>query len=141
MLNYIYYFAGIVLFTFGCGCSKEPINSGETTTSNGSKSYIDNLKLLPQNPDTSDIIKVVCYTYFPTSECTLDSSTINSSNFQISVFAYYTLGTAGTPCQSIDTLTIGNLNYGNYKLIYNYTVNINFDSITGSDSFYFTVSI
>jgi len=34
-LNLIYYLAGIVLFTYGCGCSKEPINSEETTTSNG----------------------------------------------------------------------------------------------------------
>jgi len=135
----IFYLAGIVLFTFGCGCSKEPINSGETTTSNGSKYYIDSLKLLPQNPDTSDTIKVVCLTYFPNSECTLDSSTIKSSNFQISVFAYYTMGDATKPCKSIDTLTIGNLNYGNYKLIYNYTVNINFDSISGSDLLYFKI--
>ncbi len=121
--------AGIGLIS--CTICKKDNAISHPQNLNVSKYYINSLKLLPQNPNTSDIIKVVCHTYFPTSICTLDSSTINNSNFQILVFAYYTIGDATLPCSSIDTLTIGNLSSGDYILIYyanNTTSSIPFDS-------------
>ena len=42
-------------------------------------SFIDSLKLLPQYPDTSDIIKVVCFYTFPYGPCELDSFSINTT--------------------------------------------------------------
>ena len=99
---------------------------------------IDSLKLLPQDPDTSDIIKVVCFYTFPSGPCELDSFSINENNFEIYVNTYYNVGDLTYMCSSSDTINIGKLNSGNYKLIY-YIKNLNTSSYD-IDTIDFTVN-
>jgi len=101
------------------------------------QNYIDSLKILPNNPDSTISIKVVCYATFPSSSCNLDSVSIIFESFKVTINAYYTMGIASAFCNSTDTITIGSLNDGDYKLMYN--VNTSYDSIVVSDSLYFTV--
>ncbi|HLG36116.1 MAG TPA: T9SS type A sorting domain-containing protein [Bacteroidia bacterium] len=79
---------------------------------------IDSLKIIPTNPTTNDTVKVISYTHWGINPCLLTSSSINTVNDSITVVAIH--GGFGNlqPCSSIDTLTIGVLNAGNYELIY-----------------------
>ncbi len=80
---------------------------------------ISDLEVLPENPDSSDSISIVCQS-FSSTRCpiVLESYTIDISNFKINIHAYYQGGIWGMQCFSSDTINIGKLNNGNYELIY-----------------------
>jgi len=79
---------------------------------------IDSLKIIPTNPTTNDLVKIISHTIFPSSGCPLTSSSVNISGATITVYAAHTLGFLTAICYSKDTLTIGILNAGTYELTY-----------------------
>ncbi len=81
--------------------------------------YIDSLKIIPGNPTTEDIVKVVCYSSFEFSGCKLFLSEVHLiRDSTVSVKAYQAIGEDTIPCNSIDTIIIGKLNARNYILKY-----------------------
>ena len=99
--------------------------------------YIDSLKIIPQTPDTSDLVKVVCFVSFPVSNCTLDSVSVHPTGSEINISSYYNLGDLTMPCTSSDTINIGKLSYGEYHL--KYEVINKGDSTSTIDSLNFNV--
>ena len=87
-----------------------------TTTIYGQGGYIDSLKLIPTNPTANDEVFIVCYASFPSSNCELffTTDTINGNNIDLTL--YYNVGAAQTPCESIDTISLGILSEGQYQL-------------------------
>jgi len=81
---------------------------------------IDSIKILPANPTTNNTIKVVAYTTFANTPCYLASSSINIIDSTITVYASHQNDSSMWPafCNSIDTLTIGQLSAGTYELHY-----------------------
>jgi hypothetical protein len=80
---------------------------------------IDSLKIIPANPTANDIVKIIAFTSWYINPCTLTSYSLNDTNNQITVIAIHSGAGIFMPCSSIDTLTIGVLNAGNYELTYN----------------------
>ena len=102
--------------------------------------HIDSLKLLPANPTNTDTVKVICYTTIFNSPCRLDSSTVIINDFDVTINACYVYGIATLFCHTSDTLVIGRLNAGNYRLIYN--ARFCSDTISASpDTLNFTILI
>ncbi|PIX36617.1 MAG: hypothetical protein COZ59_00150 [Bacteroidetes bacterium CG_4_8_14_3_um_filter_31_14] len=85
----------------------------------GQSPQIDSLKIIPTNPTTNDTIKVVAYTTFFNSPCFLASSSFIIGT-TINVYASHQNDSSMWPafCNSIDTLTIGQLSAGTYVLHY-----------------------
>jgi len=79
---------------------------------------IDSIAILPPNPTTTDTVKVISYTSFGYTPCSLANPSFNIVDTNITVYTSYTTGIAPTLCTSIDTLTIGKLNVGNYELTF-----------------------
>lgn len=91
-------------------------------TALGSRSQeVDSLKIIPVFPTSSENIQVIAYTEHPNMSCILFNSTVNTSNDTIYIAAFHSIGMLPALCNSIDTITIGNLMSGNYVLIYNVT--------------------
>ncbi len=81
---------------------------------------IDSLILLPRNPVIGEVVKIICKSRFGTSPCELDSFGVEINNNEIHIHAYHLLGGATVPCQSTDTIEIGQLSSGDYMLYYSY---------------------
>ena len=79
---------------------------------------IDSLKIIPEIPTTNDTVKIISYTSFVTSYCSLDSSSVTLEKDTVNISAWHIVGPLLAVCNSIDTLTIGRLNFGNYELYY-----------------------
>lgn len=99
---------------------------------------IQNLFIIPSNPTTHDTVKVVAETVFPSGGCELTWSTYGILNGTIDVYAQHTLGMATYICTSIDTLTLGTLESGNYNLLYHLSC-MPYPPNSDLDSIYFTV--
>jgi hypothetical protein len=79
---------------------------------------IDSLSIIPTYPTTADSVKIICSAYFPSGSCALSNSSITITANTISVDAIHILGPLTYICHSIDTITIGKLENGNYELYY-----------------------
>lgn len=79
---------------------------------------IDKIRILPESPLNSDIINLECDAFFETDGAKLDSSKILNKDLNIIVKGYYSRSGAARPSQSKDTILIGKLSSGNYKLVY-----------------------
>jgi hypothetical protein len=101
-------------------------------------SVIDSLKIIPTNPTTNENIKLICYTTFSSGACELNDYSVNIQNAEITVMTNYTVGDNTAICHSVDTLTIGTLDSGNYKLTTSLTVNL-LNAIFDTDTINFTV--
>jgi hypothetical protein len=99
---------------------------------------IQSLFIIPSNPTTQDIVKVVAETVFPSGGCELTWSTNNILNGTIDVYAQHTLGMMTYICTSIDTITLGTLESGDYNLLYHLSCTP-FPTGSDLDSIYFTV--
>ncbi len=109
-------------------------------SSNSKAQTIDSSKIIPINPTTSDTIKIIIYTNSPYTYCGLDTIVFDTTSNQISVSATTQPGDLSSPCFSIDTLTIGVLNAGNYELICE-LVTITPPTTYDMDTIYFTVQL
>lgn len=79
---------------------------------------IDSLRIMSQHPATSDSVKVISYSTFPSGGCEMISSVVNINEKIISVHVVHTIGMLTVICHSVDTLTIGKLEAGSYELRY-----------------------
>ena len=99
---------------------------------------IDSLKIIPENPTTNDTVKIISYTSFLTSYCSLDSSSVTLKKDTVNISAWHNVGPRYMVCNSVDTISIGKLNFGNYKLYYEIIHSYSKRSY-GIDTMYFTV--
>ncbi|MFZ4401534.1 MAG: T9SS type A sorting domain-containing protein [Bacteroidales bacterium] len=94
---------------------------------------IQSLQIIPSNPIPTDTVKIISHSIFPSGGCPLTTSSLNINEANITVNAIHTISMLTVICYSTDTLTIGNLNAGSYKLIYNLSGSVppaNYDSDT-----------
>lgn len=99
---------------------------------------IQSLSIIPVNPTTNDTVKVVAQTVFPSGDCQLSWSSLSISGGTIDVYAQHTLGMLTYICNSTDTLSLGKLESGNYKLRYHLSC-MPYPPNSDLDSIYFTV--
>jgi hypothetical protein len=115
-----------------------------TFSVSGKAKFIDSLILVPKHPNNSVLIKLVAYTKFTSGPIFLnkDSLVVNKSINNIQVNTYYSGGPAPSTYRSKDTIVIGKLSSGNYKLIFNLKHRNNETSPIwySKDSIYFTVA-
>lgn len=77
---------------------------------------IDSVKLIPANPNSNDVLKVVVYTTFPSGSCNLNSTEAEQIGNDIYLALDYTVGMATYICHSVDTIEIDNPGAGIYEL-------------------------
>jgi hypothetical protein len=77
---------------------------------------IDSVKLIPANPNSNDVLKVVVFTTFPSGSCSLNSSEAEQIGNDIYLGLDYTVGMAAYICHSVDTIEIDNPGAGTYQL-------------------------
>ena len=99
---------------------------------------IDSLVLVPVNPTENDTVQVVVYSTFPSSGCDQTDLQFAINNFSIIASATHSLGVLTVLCGSVDTLTLGQLNSGNYELIYSASDSAT-SSVFDTDTLNFTV--
>lgn len=84
---------------------------------------IDSMKLIPANPTSNDLLKVVCFTTFPSGSCSLNQIHAEQQGNNILLMLDYNVGMATYICQSVDTIEIDNPGAGNFELITTLTRN------------------
>ena len=84
---------------------------------------IDSLEIIPSNPTTNDSVKVICRATFSSGGCPLKSYSFSKNGDTINMYASHSVGVLTIICHSADTLNIGKLNAGTYKLIYTLAAN------------------
>lgn len=99
---------------------------------------IDSLKIIPANPTSVDTVKVIAYVWVASTPCFLDSLTVEVYDDTIKVLASYFGGSFQTFCKSIDTLSLGVFDPGDYELHYHY-MNTSFTVPWDIDTILFTV--
>jgi hypothetical protein len=99
---------------------------------------IQSLLIIPANPTSHDTVKVVAQTVFPSGGCELTWSTFSILNGIVDVYAQHTLGMMTYICSSTDTLSLGTLESGTYKLRYHLTC-MPYPPNSDLDSVYFSV--
>ena len=80
---------------------------------------IDSLEIIPVNPTSNDVVKIISHSIFPSGGCPLTNSNISINDSTIIINVAHTLGLMAVICYSTDTLSIGRLNAKTYNLIYN----------------------
>ncbi|MDF3029158.1 MAG: hypothetical protein K0S23_3465 [Fluviicola sp.] len=99
---------------------------------------IDSLILIPENPNTGDEIKLICYSTFPTGGCDMQNSSVTIQGDQITVSMEHEPGMLTYICHNVDTISLGDLNPGDYELHANLIIQP-MDEIVDSDSLFFSV--
>lgn len=79
---------------------------------------IDSLRIIPECPTTTDSVKVISFTTFPSGGCAMSANSVTAHETTLAVFATHTLGPLTYICSSADTLAIGLLGTGTYTLYY-----------------------
>jgi hypothetical protein len=99
---------------------------------------ITSLTIIPSNPTIHDVVKVVSQTMFSSGSCELTGSSVSINGGIIEVYALHTVGMLTYICSSTDTLSLGTLESGIYKLLYHLSCTP-YPSNTDLDSVSFTV--
>ena len=84
---------------------------------------IDSLKLIPANPTTNDVLKVVCYTTFPYGGCGINTTHAELQGNSIFLSIDYSMGMLTYICHSVDTIPIDNPGAGTFQLTTTITTN------------------
>ena len=92
---------------------------------------IDSIKFLPDKPQTSDELKIICYAKLYGDSCGLTRTNLTKKESAINLSAYYWREGYESQCQTIDTVSLGQLPEGDYHL--NYAL---FDSASYLDTNY-----
>ncbi len=104
---------------------------------NAQSSVIDSLKIIPANPASNDVVKIMCHSTHFNKLCRMTDSSVVVNDTIINISATHEIGVTDILCYSTDTIPVGILNAGNYTLIYNLN---NMLSIQDVDTIYFTVA-
>lgn len=80
--------------------------------------HIDSLRIIPENPVSSDTIKIISYTFSTGAPCSLDWYGVSLIDTVITVNTNYPPGPLAVLCNSVDTVTLGVLNAGCYEARY-----------------------
>jgi len=99
---------------------------------------IDSLKLIPGSPTAADEIQIVCYATFPSGSCDLGNHFVTVQGNQITLNLEYSPGAATYICSDVDTVSLGNLDAGNYELDVNLIIQPT-DTIEDQDTLYFSI--
>ena len=99
---------------------------------------IDSLKMIPQNPTSADEIKIICYATFPSGSCDMDNHFVTIQGNQITLNLEYSPGAATYICNDVDTVSLGNLDAGDYELDVNLII-MPMDTIEDQDTLYFSI--
>lgn len=99
---------------------------------------IDSLKLIPENPTIADDIKIVFYATFPSGSCDLGNHYVIVQGNQITLNLEYSPGAATYICSDVDTVSLGNLEAGDYELDVNLIIQP-MDTIEDQDTLYFSI--
>lgn len=81
-------------------------------------SYIDTCFVSPNPSNNTDDLLLYASLYFPSSGCKKDSNVIKIVDDKIFLKSYYSVGIAASPCETKDTIFVGKLKPGNYKLVF-----------------------
>ncbi|MGV3612018.1 MAG: T9SS type A sorting domain-containing protein [Fluviicola sp.] len=84
---------------------------------------IDSVKLIPANPASNDLLKVVCYTTFTHGGCSINSVQTEQIGNDIFLNLDYSVGMATYICHSVDTFDLDNPGAGTYQLTINLATN------------------
>lgn len=84
---------------------------------------IDSMKLIPANPTSNDVLKVVCFTTFPSGGCSLNAIHSEQQGNNILLMLDYNMGMAMYICHSVDTIEIDNPGAGDFQLFTTITTN------------------
>jgi|GEM_PF-2971068 len=99
---------------------------------------IDSLRMIPENPTIADEIKIVCYATFPSGSCDLGNHFVIVQGNQITLNLEYSPGAATYICSDVDTVSLGNLDAGDYELDVNLIIQP-MDTIEDQDTLFFSV--
>lgn len=99
---------------------------------------IDSLKMIPNNPTIADEIKIVCYTTFSSGSCDMQNHYVTVQGNQITLNLEYSPGAATYICNDVDTVSLGNLDAGDYELDVNLII-MPMDVIEDHDTLYFSI--
>ncbi|WP_430404004.1 T9SS type A sorting domain-containing protein [Fluviicola sp.] len=99
---------------------------------------IDSLKMIPDNPTIADEIKIICYATFPSGSCNLENHYVTVQGNQITLNLEYNPGAATYICHDVDTVSLGNLEAGDYELDVNLII-MPMDVIEDHDTLYFSI--
>lgn len=105
----------------------------------GQLPVIDSLKIIPENPQSGDEIKVICYATFSSGGCDLMDHDILIQGNQITLNTEYMPGAATYICHSVDTISLGILEADDYQLHVNLIIQPQ-DAIVNTKNADFTVS-
>lgn len=86
--------------------------------SNAQIGNIDSLKIIPANPNTGSVVKVIGFTTFSSAGCSISSSSVNIAGNLITVRANHSVGMLTMICHSKDTITLGTFAAGVYTVNY-----------------------
>lgn len=84
---------------------------------------IDSLKLIPANPASNDVLKVVCKTIFPYGSCHLNNIHAEQQGNDIFLSLDYTIGMITYICDRVDTIPLSNPGAGDFRLLVSITTN------------------
>ena len=79
---------------------------------------IDSIELLPSIPFEEDTVMIISYLSTPSGDCQLTDHEVRMNGDSIDVFVVYSLEYAEESWKTADTIEIGRLNAGDYKLNY-----------------------
>ncbi|MNK08993.1 hypothetical protein D3C87_269400 [compost metagenome] len=77
---------------------------------------IDSIKIIPVNPNAGDEVKAICYATFAYGDCQMNDYTLNIQGNQLFLDLHFTPGMMTYICNSVDTISLGNLPAGVYEL-------------------------
>lgn len=96
------------------------------------------MKIIPENPEAGDEIKLVCYTKFSYMTCDMENFTVMIQGNQIVVNIYSHSGNLASICYSVDTIPVGSFGAGDYELHTNLLFQST-NSVEATDSINFQV--
>lgn len=100
-------------------------------------SSIDSLKIIPNNPSTSDTVKIISYLQFAYSYCFHDSINITTTSFDIVIEDIHEIGNLPLSCFTVDTIVLGKFDIGNYCIVYNLRDTVN--NLLDTDTLCFSI--
>lgn len=99
---------------------------------------IDSLRIIPENPTIADEIKIICYATFPSGSCDLQNHFLTVQGNQITLNLEYNPGAATYICSDVDTVSLGNLDAGDYELDVNLIIQP-MDVIEDHETLFFSI--